>query len=178
MRTNSLSWMSSSRNNDHLIALFVANCEQWDLPSLKCFTQAGRTNFILVQSQKFQEMAIGIGKAVGKLHAIRVIRFKKISKMKLIRCSFLLILMISISVIYFGTSSSPYIFLSLFITDFHSFIIEARTFSKSLDDKFGLPFKSFDYEIKPCRNTIGVEFFCQSYLVCSRSYFLDSLYIA
>lgn len=123
-------------------------------------------------------MAIGIGKAVGKLHAIRVIRFKKISKMKLIRCSFLLILMISISVIYFGTSSSPYIFLSLFITDFHSFIIEARTFSKSLDDKFGLPFKSFDYEIKPCRNTIGVEFFCQSYLVCSRSYFLDSLYIA
>ncbi len=79
--------------------------------------------------------------------------------MQFIGCSFLIILVVSIRVIYFSSSSSPYIFLSLFITYFHSFIIETRTLRKSLDDKFGLPFKPFDYKIKPCGNTIGVELF-------------------
>lgn len=123
-------------------------------------------------------MLIGIGKAIGKLHAIWMIRFKKISKMQLIRCPFLIILTVSIRIIYFSSSSSPYIFLSLFITYFHTFIIETRTLSKSLYYKLSLPFKSFDYKIKPCGNTIGVELLSQSYLVCRRGYFLYSLDIA
>lgn len=75
------------------------------------------------------------------------IRFKEIGELETIAC---LILIFRIRLVANeGSSSSPFVFLTIAITQLHPFIIQTTAFRKSLDEKVCLPFYSLYCKVKP-----------------------------
>lgn len=107
-----------------------------------------------------------IRKRVSEVYGGVLVRFEEESKLQAV-CPIVFFVLAKRLVTYMGTSSSPFAFFTVPITNLHSLVIKATAFCEAFENKVRLSLDSLNCEVEPTVAAARVGLLIEADQVCA-----------